>query len=58
MCHLPSLCSLLLSEKANGMNTDVVDNTVSQNFRVIGVALLTRLACMMVGERSFVYVLV
>ena len=36
--------------------TDVIDNTVSQNFRVIRVTLLTRLACIMVGERSPLYV--
>jgi len=56
MCQLPSLCSLLLSAKANGMNIDVVDNTVCQNFRVIRVTLQTRLACVMVGERSPLYV--
>jgi len=51
-----SLCSLFLSEKANGTNIDVVDNTVSQNFRVIRITLLTRIACIMVGERSRLYV--
>ena len=51
-----SLCRLFLSVKANGTNTEVIDNTVSQNFRVIRVTLLTRLACIMVGERSPLYV--
>jgi len=51
-----SLRSLFLSVKANGTNTDVIDNTVSQNFCVIRVTLLTRLACTMVGEQSSLYV--
>ena len=57
MCHLPSLCSLFLSEKANGTNIDVVDNTVSQNFRVIRITLLTRLACVVPrGRRTIAFV--